>query len=60
LNYESKVKSRVRSGEFANASEYVRHGIRVAEAVHISHDSPTACSRRRQSAHSLRIEAGAD
>jgi hypothetical protein len=36
LNYESKVKSRVRSGEFANefanASEYVGHCIRVAEA----------------------------
>ena len=33
MNYESKVKRRVRSGEFANASEYVRHCIRVAEAV---------------------------
>ena len=32
MNYESKVKSRVRSGEFANASECVRHCIRVAEA----------------------------
>jgi putative addiction module CopG family antidote len=33
LNYESTVRSRIRSGEFANASEYVRHCIRVAELV---------------------------
>ena len=33
LNYESTVRSRIRSGEFANASEYIRHCIRVAELV---------------------------
>jgi putative addiction module CopG family antidote len=33
LNYESTVQSRIRSGEFANASEYIRHCIRVAEQV---------------------------
>ena len=33
LQYEARVKARVKSGEFANASEYVRHCIRVAEAV---------------------------
>ena len=33
LNYEPTVRSRIRSGEFANASEYIRHCIRVAELV---------------------------
>ena len=33
LNYESTVRSRIRSGEFANASEYIRHCIRVAELL---------------------------
>ena len=33
LNYEPTIRSRVRSGEFANASEYIRHCIRVAELV---------------------------
>ena len=33
LNYEPTVRSRIRSGEYANASEYIRHCIRVAELV---------------------------
>ena len=33
LNYETTIRSRVRSGEFANASEYIRHCIRGAELV---------------------------
>jgi putative addiction module CopG family antidote len=33
LNYEPTIRSRIRSGEFANASEYIRHCIRVAEQV---------------------------
>jgi Arc/MetJ-type ribon-helix-helix transcriptional regulator len=33
LNYEPTVRSRIRSGEFANVSEYIRHCIRVAELV---------------------------
>ena len=33
LNYEPTVRSRIRSGEFANASEYIRHCIRIAEMV---------------------------
>lgn len=33
LNFEPTVRSRIRSGEFANASEYIRHCIRVAELV---------------------------
>jgi Arc/MetJ-type ribon-helix-helix transcriptional regulator len=33
LNYEPTVRLRIRSGEFANASEYIRHCIRVAELV---------------------------
>jgi len=33
LRYESAVRSRIRSGEFAHASEYIRHCIRVAELV---------------------------
>lgn len=33
LNYEPTIRSRVQSGEFANASEYIRHCIRVAELV---------------------------
>lgn len=33
LNYEPTVRSRIRSGEFANAAEYIRHCIRVAELV---------------------------
>ena len=33
LNHEPTIRSRVRSGEFANASEYIRHCIRVAELV---------------------------
>ncbi len=33
LNYEPTIRSRIRSGEFANASEYIRHCIRVAELV---------------------------
>jgi Arc/MetJ-type ribon-helix-helix transcriptional regulator len=33
LNYEPTIRSRIRSGEFANVSEYIRHCIRVAELV---------------------------
>jgi Arc/MetJ-type ribon-helix-helix transcriptional regulator len=33
LNYEPTVRAHIRSGEFANASEHIRHCIRVAELV---------------------------
>ena len=43
LQYEARVRARIKSGEFANASEYVRHCIRVAEAVE-SRSGPVGAS----------------
>lgn len=57
LNYESKVKSRGRSGEFANASEYVRHCIRVAEAVEARSGPAGASFATRQELEGLLDES---
>jgi Arc/MetJ-type ribon-helix-helix transcriptional regulator len=57
LNYEPTVRSRIRSGEFANASEYIRHCIRVAEAVEARSGPRGASFATRQELEHL-LDAG--
>lgn len=57
LNYEDRVKARVRSGEFANASEFIRHCIRVAEAVESRFGPAGASFRSRDELERLLLEA---
>ncbi|MBM3883154.1 MAG: hypothetical protein FJ387_26145 [Verrucomicrobia bacterium] len=48
LKYEPTVRARIRSGEFANASEYLRHCIRIAELVEARSAPPGASFATRQ------------
>lgn len=57
LNFDAKVKARVRSREFANASEYLRHCIRVAEAVEARSGPRGASFATRQELEGL-LDAG--
>ena len=57
LNFEPTVRSRIRSGEFANASEYIRHCIRVTESVEARSGPRGASFATRQELEHL-LDAG--
>ena len=57
LNYEPTVRSRIRSGEFANASEYIRHCVRVGDLVEARSGPRGASFATRQELERL-LDAG--
>lgn len=59
LNFEPTVRSRIRSGEFADASEYIRHCIRVTELVEARSGPRGASFATRQELERL-LDAGMD
>ena len=59
LNYEPTVRSRIRSGEYANASEYIRHCIRVTELVEARFGPRGASFATRQELERL-LDTGMD
>ena len=57
MNYEKTVRRRIEAGELANASEFIRHCIRVAEAVEARSGPAGASFTTREQLESLLLDA---